>query len=93
VDFIIANLDVILKNSVPFLQYYFVRSGSGLRCDQLLEVSNGVIRVTLDTNLLAKTIVARDLNHFEDDEGEESECAEGLVEELFPIKTVNEFQP
>ncbi len=43
--------DVVLVDGVPLLQHDLVPLGAGLRRDQLLQVSYGVVLVALDANL------------------------------------------
>jgi hypothetical protein len=37
--------------------------GSGLSCDELLEISDGVVFVALDADLLPESIVDSDFDH------------------------------
>ena len=59
--------DVILEDGVPLLQHDLVPPGSGLSCNQFLEISDGVVFVALDAHLLTQTIIHSDLNHTETD--------------------------
>ena len=45
------------------LDAQLLRTRARLRCEQLLEIANRVLRVALDPNLLAKPVVADHLNH------------------------------
>lgn len=62
-DLIVLQADVIFVDDVPLLENNLIVAGSRLRRDQLLQVANRVARITLDAYLLAKAIVAGDLNH------------------------------
>jgi len=64
VDLIIFKRDVILVDSVPFFQYDFFPTSSSLGGNQLLQVSDGVIRIAFNTNFLTQAVVTRDFNHF-----------------------------
>jgi hypothetical protein len=39
------------------------KPGSGLSCDELLEISDGVVFVALDADLLPESIVDSDFDH------------------------------
>ena len=63
VYFVVLESDVILEDGVPLLQHDLVPPGSGLSCNQFLEISDGVVFVALDAHLLTQTTVHGDLNH------------------------------
>lgn len=62
-NLIIFERDVILVDCVPFLDPQLLGPRARLRCQQLFEVADRVVCVALDADLLAKTIVADDLDH------------------------------
>jgi len=63
-DFVIFEGDLIFVDCVPLLNSKFFRAGACLSRDNTLEITHGVIRVALDTNFLAETVIEDDLNHF-----------------------------
>ena len=63
VNFVVRERDVVFVDDVPFLQFEFLWSGSCLCCDKFLEVADGIILVTLHTDLLAQTVVDDDFKH------------------------------
>jgi len=63
VDLIVLQGDVVLEDGVPLLQHDLVPACARLCRHQLLEVADGVIVVAFDTDLLAESVVAGDLNH------------------------------
>lgn len=62
-DFIVTEAHVVRENGVPLLKDNFVPAGAGLGCDELLKISNGVISVALNADLLPQTVVANHLDH------------------------------
>ena len=60
----IGKFDLIFVDRVPLLQHDFVVLGARLSRNQLLQIANGVIRITLHANFLAQTVIACDFNHF-----------------------------
>lgn len=56
--------------TTPFLPY-FLGTSARLGSDELLEVSNRVVFVALDSHLFPEAIVANDLNHFRTTAGNE----------------------
>lgn len=49
--------DVVFIDRVPLLQAELLSARSGLRGDELLQVRDGVVGVTLDSDFLAWSIV------------------------------------
>ena len=66
----ILQRDVVVETCVPLVDAELFRARARLRCEQLLEIANRVLRVALDPNLLAKPVVADHLNHV----GQKSLC-------------------
>jgi len=62
VDLVVVQRDVILVHSVPLLDAQLLRPRARLRREQFLQVADGVVRVALDADLLAKAIVADDFD-------------------------------
>lgn len=60
---VVPEGDVVLEDGVPLLEDNLVPACAGLGRDELLEVSNSVVGVALDTHLFSEPVVARDLNH------------------------------
>ena len=69
-DLVVVKRDVVLVDRVPLLDAQLLRARARLRCEQLLEIANRILRVALDPNLLAKPVVADHLNHV----GQKSLC-------------------
>lgn len=49
---------MVLERRVPFLEYNLLWGRADLGCDKFLEVSDRVIRLALDFDLLAESVVA-----------------------------------
>ncbi|MFS8012491.1 hypothetical protein Hanom_Chr14g01321521 [Helianthus anomalus] len=54
---------MILVDVVPLLDPNLVSASTGLRCNELLQVADGVVVVALHTDLLPQTIVQHHLDH------------------------------
>ena len=63
VNFVVFQGDVILVDCVPLLYPQLLGTRAELCCRQLLEVSYRVVLVTLNSDLLAKTVVQYNLDH------------------------------
>lgn len=63
VDLIVPKCDVVLEDGVPFLQHNFIPSGPGLRRNQFLEVTDGILCIAFHPHFFAQTVVANDFNH------------------------------
>lgn len=63
VNFVVGQRDTVLENIVPFLEDNTFVVGTSLRGNQLLQITNSVVRVAFNTDLLAQTIVTSNLNH------------------------------
>eukprot|EP00928_Gymnodinium_smaydae_P023671 TRINITY_DN19443_c0_g1_i2.p1 TRINITY_DN19443_c0_g1~~TRINITY_DN19443_c0_g1_i2.p1 ORF type:complete len:122 (+),score=0.99 TRINITY_DN19443_c0_g1_i2:89-454(+) len=62
-DLVVLQGDVILINVVPLLNADLLPSSTALRCYQLLQISDCVVRIALDPNLAPDSVVANDLDH------------------------------
>ncbi|KAD5961943.1 hypothetical protein E3N88_13416 [Mikania micrantha] len=63
VNLVVLEGDMILVYVVPLLDPDLVSTGSGLSCNELLQVADGVVIVTLHANLLPQAIVQHHLDH------------------------------
>lgn len=62
VDFVIPEGDVVLIESVPFLQLDLPVVSAGLRANKLLQIADRVIGTTLDTDFPSQAIISYNLD-------------------------------
>ena len=58
VDLVVLKSDVVLVDGVPFLNPQLLRPRTRLRREELLQITDRIIFVALDANLLAEAVIA-----------------------------------
>ena len=58
VDLVVLEGNVVFVHGVPLLDAQLLRSRASLRCEQFLQVTDSIVRVAFDANLLTEAVVA-----------------------------------
>lgn len=64
-NLVVLQSDMVLINGIPLLNSDLFSPSSSLSSHELLEISDGVVIVALDADLLPKTIVQHNLDHLD----------------------------